>query len=145
MFGMATALESIMKMRSVRILVADDDPDLLRTVAHSLEATGAAVTCATNGADLIALIGEEEFDLVIADISMPWMTGLQAMHSATYAGLATPILIITALKDERIPEQVKALGTDALLLRKPFGLDELDAAVTTLLARPTETGVPPAP
>jgi CheY-like chemotaxis protein len=124
-----------MKMRSARILVADDDPDLLRTVAHSLEVSGAHVTCATNGADLIALIGEDEpFDLVIADISMPWMTGLQAMHSATYAGLATPILIITALKDERIPEQVKALGTDSLLLRKPFGLDELDAAVTTLLS-----------
>jgi CheY-like chemotaxis protein len=132
---MARAPVVLMRAGPVRILVADDDPDLLRTVARSLERSGAQVTCATNGADLMSHLGDDRpFDLVVADISMPWMTGLQAMHSVKYAGLGTPTIIMTALQDAGIAEQVKALGGNTVLLRKPFGLEDLKAAVTGLLS-----------
>jgi len=92
------------------------------------------VVCAESGAELITRMAEEgPFALVVADISMPWMSGLHAMHSARYAGLATPIIIMTALQDARIAEQVDALGPNVVLLRKPFDVVELESAVASLL------------
>ncbi len=130
-----------------RILVADDDPALLDAVVESLENLGADVTRARSGGELIEKIGDEgPFDLVVTDVSMPWMSGLQAMHSARTAGLATPIIVMTALKDERIASQVGTLGRHAVLLRKPFPLSALEDAATKLLSqRPgAELGAPAA-
>lgn len=123
-----------------RILVADDDLSLLEAVSESLEALGARVIRASSGAELIEQIGEEgPFDLVVTDISMPWMSGLQAMHSARTAGLSTPVIVMTALDAERIASQVRTLGSDAVLLRKPFALDELAGEAKRLLERRRET------
>jgi CheY-like chemotaxis protein len=135
-------------LSNVHILVADDDIVLLEAVAESLEQLGAIVARARNGAELIEQIGDEgPFDLVVTDISMPWMSGLQAMHSTRTAGLATPVIVMTALTDERIPNQVRTLGRDAILLRKPFALEDLHAAARELLARRTgdDKGAPTAP
>src|SRR5262245_32464112 len=104
-----------------RILVADDETDLLQRIASAHRDLGAEVICSGSGAELIKKIADEgPFALVVADISMPWMSGLHAMQTARFAGLATPIVVITALTDPEIDEQVRALGRDALLLRKPF-------------------------
>lgn len=120
-----------------RILVADDDPGMLDAISESLEHLGANVIRASGGDELIEKIGEEgPFDLVVTDVSMPWMTGLQAMHSARTAGLGTPVIVITALKDERIASQVGALGRSAVLLRKPFSLSDLESAAMGLLRSP---------
>jgi len=117
-----------------RILVADDEPDLLQSVAVALKQGGADVVCAESGAELITKMADEgPFALVVADISMPWMSGLHAMHTARFAGLSTPVLVMTALPDPQIDEQVRALGRGALLLRKPFVLDDLLQAVEWLL------------
>jgi len=119
----------------VHVLVADDDPQLLDAVAEALTRLGADVVRAGSGADLIEqLANAGPFDLVVTDIGMPWMSGLQAMHLTRAAGLATSVIVVTALTDERIPAQVRALGENAVLLRKPFELAELEAAATTLLS-----------
>ena len=125
-------------LRHARILVADDDPDLLEAVSEALERQGAEVLRAESGAELIELMANESpYSLVVTDISMPWMTGLQVAHSARTAGLGIPIIVMTALKDERIPDQVGALGANAVLLRKPFDLAELASTADRLLsARP---------
>ncbi len=118
-----------------RILVADDDLELLDAVADALSHLGADVVRARTGGELIDKIADEgPFSLVVTDISMPWMSGLQAMHSARTAGLATPVIVMTALQDERVPTQVNALGPRAVLLRKPFALDELEVVASRMLA-----------
>lgn len=115
--------------------MADDDPELLEAVAEALERQGAEVVRAENGAELIERMADEgPFALVITDIAMPWMGGLQAMHSARTAGLGTPIIVMTALTDERIGAQVQALGQDVVLLRKPFELSALEAVVASMLS-----------
>jgi two-component system cell cycle sensor histidine kinase/response regulator CckA len=117
------------------VLLADDDPALLDTIAAALTRIGADVVRAWNGADLIEQLAKAgPFDLVVTDIGMPWMSGLQAMHSIRSAGLPTPVIVMTALTDERIPAQVQALGEHALFLRKPFGLGQLESAVSLLLS-----------
>ena len=117
-----------------RILVADDDPGILEAVAYALEDLGAEVIRARSGAELIEHLGTHgPFDLVVTDVSMPWMSGLQAMHSVRTAGLPTPVIVITALEADQVAEQVRTLGRNAVLMRKPFPLAELQDTARTLL------------
>jgi CheY-like chemotaxis protein len=117
-----------------RILVADDDPGILEAVAYALEDLGAEVIRARSGAELIEHLGTHgPFDLVVTDVSMPWMSGLQAMHSVRTAGLPTPVIVITALEADQVAEQVRTLGRNAVLMRKPFPLAELQDTARSLL------------
>jgi CheY-like chemotaxis protein len=134
-----SSLAHDISMRSgVRVLVADDDPQLLEVVSDALMQLGVDVTRAADGAELIEnLAAKGPFDLIVADIAMPWMTGVQALHAARTAGLGTSVLVITALRDETLFARVKALGENAALLHKPFAIAELESAVSTLLAQST--------
>ena len=127
---------------AARVLVAEDDPIQLRTVADALTQLGLEVVQASNGAELIERLADEgPFALVITDIRMPWMDGLKAMHATRAAGLGTAIIVMTALRDARVDAMVHALGENAMLLRKPFSLADLESAVQTLLAqRPSAPG-----
>ena len=127
---------TISVLSDARILVADDDPLLLEAVAEALSGLGARVTRAATGAELVdELAAAGPFDLVVTDVAMPWMSGLTAMRAARTAGLGTAVIVMTARQDEQIPAQVRALGRNAVLLRKPFGLDELEKIVSKLLTR----------
>ena len=118
-----------------RVLVADDDPELLDVVAEGLTRLGADVIRARNGAELIDHLAEHgPFDLVVTDIAMPWMTGLRAIHAARTAGVGTPVIVMTALRDEGLSARVEALGGNAALLKKPFDLAALESIAVNLLA-----------
>jgi DNA-binding response OmpR family regulator len=109
--------------------VADDDADVLAAVSDALASLGFTVLSVDSGAGLIdSLATDGPFDLIVTDISMPWMDSLKTMRSIRSAGVTTPVIVITALTDEQIPNRVQALGANAILLRKPFDLDELAAA-----------------
>jgi two-component system KDP operon response regulator KdpE len=126
-----------------RILVADDDPELLQLVVNALLVRGFDVVSATTGGELLEGIAEEgPFQLVITDVAMPWMTGLQVMHSARSAGLSCPVIVMTAMRSHKTAEQVAALGVEVQLLYKPFTIEDLDRAVRRALgdgASSTET------
>lgn len=129
-------------LADARVLVVEDDPLLLETVADALTRKGATVTRAASGAELVEQLDNEgPFDLIVTDISMPWMNGLEAMQTLRTAGLGTPVIVMTALANERLPSQVHALGENALLLRKPFEVSQLVAAASKLLARRSATAV----
>ena len=107
-----------------RVLVADDDADVLAAVSDALASLGFAVLSVDSGAGLIdSLALDGPFDLIVTDISMPWMDSLKTLRSIRSAGVTTPVIVITALTDEQIPNRVHALGANAILLRKPFDLD----------------------
>ena len=123
-------------LADARVLVADDDPELLEAVAEALTRLGANVTRAKDGAELIEhLAADGPFDLVVTDISMPWMTGVRAMHAARTTGLGTPVIVMTALREPSIPARVAALGQNAALLPKPFNLADLESLASRLLAQ----------
>ena len=122
-----------------RVLVADDDAELLEAVAETLVRLGADVVRASTGAELIERLAEYgPFDLVVTDVAMPWMTGLQAMHAARTVGLSTSVIVMTALRDPQIHARVKALGSKTALLQKPFDLKALESAVSKLLPQRSE-------
>lgn len=117
-----------------RVLVVDDDPQLLEALAEALEQLGATVAQAHNGGELIDRLADSSpFDLIVTDIAMPWMTGLSSMRAARTAGLGIPLIVITGLTDETIAAEVRGLGGNAILLRKPFAIRELKSAVEHLL------------
>jgi CheY-like chemotaxis protein len=118
----------------VRVLVADDDAQLLSAVADAFTQFGADVTRAATGAELIdALSGEGPFDLVVTDVSMPWMNGLRAIRTARAAGIGAAVILMTALRDKNLEREVRALGRNTMLLRKPFALADLESAATRVL------------
>lgn len=112
------------------MLVADDDRELLELVGRAMRRIGLDVSLASSGGELLEQIAEHgPFDLVVTDVSMPWMTGLQVMHSARTAGMVCPAVVMTALRDHVTRQQIKALGLDVRLVQKPFGIAELESAV----------------
>ena len=141
-------------LQHTRILVADDDVELLGFVAEALEAVGAEVTRAKNGAELIERLNDKTpFALVVTDVSMPWMSnlrvvpwmsGLEVMESARFVGVTTPVIIMTALRDGQLPLQVAAMGRQVALLRKPFDANDLRLLADSLLASP-EPSIPQPP
>ena len=133
----ARRLQKPIRMTRPRALVADDDAELLSLVTRALRHLGTDVTAVASGGELLEKVANEgPFDVIVTDISMPWMTGLQVMHSARAAGLPVPVVIMTALRDPTLPEQVASLGARAELLHKPFSIEELEAALRKCLAVP---------
>ena len=123
-------------LADARVLVADDDPELLEAVAAALTRLGASVTQAQDGAGLIEhLAADGPFDLIVTDVAMPWMTGVRAMHAARTTGVGTPVIVMTALRDDWVPARVAALGQNAALLPKPFSLADLESLASRLLAQ----------
>lgn len=122
-------------MARLRALVADDDSEMLNLVGKALTQFGADIVSVTSGGELLEkLANDGAFDVIVTDISMPWMTGLQVMHSARTAGLPVPVIVMTALRDPTLPEQVRSLGAHAELLQKPFSISQLHAAIRRCMA-----------
>ncbi len=116
-----------------KILLADDDANLLETLAFNLRAAGFQVVTAPDGAAALDLARSEAPDLVILDLMMPQLDGLTVCRSIRQAA-DTPILILTA----RTGELDKIIGLESGAddyLTKPFSLGELQARIRALLRR----------
>jgi DNA-binding response OmpR family regulator len=108
------------------ILVVDDDPTILATVAETLDMEGYAVVTATNGAEALVAAERDLPSLVLLDMRMPVLDGWGFMRAAHERGLELPVLVMTAAADaRRWAAEIGAQG----VLPKPFELDELLAAV----------------
>ncbi len=123
------------KEDSVRILVAEDDLETRKLMAERLRRNGFEVVAVGDGlAALDRLCGKpsEEvlrgFDVVIADIRMPGMTGLDLLTNLRCTHRDLPIILITAFGSAETHEQAKRLGAWTVL-DKPFDLERLEAAV----------------
>jgi two-component system response regulator MprA len=118
---------------NMRILVVDDDPEILSVVRRGLAYEGYTVETAADGAEALAKAREKEPDLVILDVMMPGMDGIE-VAGRLRKGSDIPILMLTA--KGTIADKVAGLesGADDYLV-KPFAFDELLARVKALLRR----------
>jgi DNA-binding NarL/FixJ family response regulator len=125
---------------SKRLLVVDDEPNLLRAVAAALRAEGYEVVTARNGREALVRVAESVPDLVISDIRMPGMDGYQLAGQlrASSRTAIVPIIFLTA-KDETT-DRVAGFraGVDAYIT-KPFEPDELLAVIQSILSRVERT------
>lgn len=117
-----------------RVLVADDDEEMVEVVARVLERLGLDVTTAYSGGALLDEVAAHgPFALIVTDVSMPWMSGLQVMHSARAAGMSSPVIVMTGMRDQKTADEVHNLGAQVRRLNKPFTVDELEEAVRASL------------
>lgn len=115
-----------------RVLVAEDDPVTLSLVATTIRRLGFDVITAEDGDALLQAVAEDgPYDLIVTDVAMPWMSGLQVASSVRAAGLLTPVLVMTALPVQG--SLIRRLGDAAVLLRKPFHVKDLVSAVDHLV------------
>ncbi len=117
-----------------RILVVDDEVHLAAGIRENLEAEGYRADVAHDGRAGLAQVREQHFDLVVLDVMMPNMDGLQLCEEMRREGLQTPVLFLTVKND--VADRVRGfeVGGDDYLA-KPFHLKELLLRVAAILRR----------
>jgi len=118
----------------VRILIAEDDTVLADGLTRSLRQSGYAVDSVNNGAEAETALRGAEFDLLILDLGLPKLSGLDLLKRLRSRNSHVPVLILTAL--DGVDDRVRGLdlGADDYLA-KPFELAELEARVRALTRR----------
>ena len=119
----------------MRILIAEDDQVLADAILRSLRGSGAVADHVDNGSEAdAALLTNHEFDLLILDLGLPRMHGLEVLKRLRARGSALPVLVLTAA--DSVEERVRGLdlGADDYMA-KPFSLQELEARVRALTRR----------
>ena len=123
------------------MLVIDDDPKILSLMRRGLSFAGYAVDTAADGEEALALARDNPPQLVVLDVMMPGLDGIEVCRRLRAGEPELPILMLTA--KDRVPDRVAGLdaGADDYLV-KPFAFDELLARIRALLrrARPAEAG-----
>ncbi len=117
----------------MRILLVEDHVELSHWVSKALRDANFTVECAATGADADALLHTQDYALVILDLTLPRMDGLEVLRRLRARG-GTPVLILTARGGLEEKVQGLNLGADDYLA-KPFELAELEARVKALLRR----------
>jgi two-component system KDP operon response regulator KdpE len=125
-----------------RVLVVDDEAPLREFVRRNLEVRGYRVRTASNGLEALAAFGAQPFDLVILDLMMPHLDGLETARRIRERSLV-PIVILTALGEEQDKVRAFEIGADDYLT-KPFGVEELLARVKAVLRRSVWSEMAPA-
>jgi len=117
-----------------RVLVVDDDKAVRESLRRSLEFNGYDVALATDGAEALARIGSSDPDVVIMDVMMPRLDGIETTRALRSAKNDVPILVLTAR--DAVGDRVEGLDAGADdYLTKPFALQELLARLRALLRR----------
>jgi len=126
-------------MAAHRVLLVEDETEIASPLVHTLRREGYAVDQATNGRDAIAAAVHDQPDVVILDLGLPDMDGLEVCRALREAEYTGAVLILTG----RTRELDRVVGLDAGAddyLAKPFGLAELLARLRALLRRTTVRG-----
>jgi two-component system response regulator MprA len=122
-----------------RVLVVDDDRAVRESLRRSLEFNGYDVSLASDGAEALAGIGGLAPDVVVMDVMMPRLDGIEATRALRNAGHDVPILVLTAR--DAVGDRVDGLDAGADdYLTKPFALQELLARLRALLRRVVPQG-----
>lgn len=121
-------------MKSESILVIDDEPDMRMALSHALSRTGYSVDTASGGIEALNKFRKEDFGLVITDVKMPEMSGMQVLQGIRKVSPGIPVIMITAYGT--IANAVEAMQEGASdYIIKPFSAEALEAAVQKACAK----------
>ena len=129
-------------MKKTQILVVDDDPAILKLLCTNLKARGYMVSTAVNGEEALVGVESDIIDLIILDIMMPKMDGVEVCRRVREWS-DVPIIVLSARGDEKDKVKCLELGADDYLT-KPFGIAELIARVKTALRHSNSSRAAPA-
>jgi len=118
----------------MKILVAEDEPMLLKTIELKLKKEGYEVITTADGREAAAKIEETDPDMVITDIMMPYVSGLEIVSILSKRSRKVPIIMLSAMEQEKVVMEAFELGADDYIT-KPFSLNELAMRVKKLAAQ----------
>jgi len=119
----------------MRVLVVEDEPGIAQFIRQGLREAGYAVDVAYDGEEGLDYVYVAEYDVLVLDILLPKLDGLDVLHALRARGVKTPVLLLTA--KDTVEDRVRGLdsGADDYLI-KPFAFPELVARLRALLRRP---------
>ena len=112
----------------MKILVAEDEPIMLKTIELRLKKDGHTVITTDNGQEALLLIENHHPDLIITDIMMPFSSGLEIIGKVKQAKKKTPVIVLSAMGQENVVLEAFNLGA-ADYITKPFSPNELSMRV----------------
>jgi two-component system KDP operon response regulator KdpE len=112
----------------LRVLVVDDEPPILRFLRASLQSQGYIVSTAADARTALDIVGKGAADLIVLDLGLPDMDGLDVVRQIREGGETLPIIILSSRDNESAKVTAFDLGVDDYVT-KPFGIDELLARI----------------
>ncbi len=112
----------------VRVLVVDDEPAITRFLRAGLTSQGYVISEAAEGRAALDIVRRNATDLVVLDLGLPDIDGLEIIRRVRASGSAVPIIVLSSRSDERGKVEALDLGADDYVT-KPFGIDELLARI----------------
>lgn len=132
--------------RMPRILVAEDDPEMRRLLAWNLRKAGFDTVECSDGWDLLDHLGNpvlsgapDDFDLIVSDIRMPGVTGLEVLEGIHETEWFVPMILITAFGSDQVHREAEELGA-AGMFDKPFDIKELVDRIREILVLDSNLG-----
>ena len=117
----------------MKVLIVDDEPDILLMLRVNLEAEGYQTALAADGETALRRIADERPDLILLDVMMPVMDGWGVLEALAHDVLAHRVVVISAKSSERDVTHALELGASAYL-SKPFDPDELMEVIGRVLS-----------
>ena len=119
-------------MSAGRILIADDDESMRRILSQVLQEEGYSCVVTATGKDALEMTRQQDFDLVLLDLKMPGITGLEVLSTLNQAHSNICLIVVTGVIDEGIITECMKLGASGCII-KPFRLEEVVAMVAGAL------------
>ena len=120
-----------------RIMIADDDPDLLELLKMDLSYQGYDVSAASDGREALALATKERFDLVLLDVMMLYIDGYHVAYElSSKLGPNAPKIVIMTSRDTVREKGIAMMSGAMTVIQKPFGMAELHTRLTEILSKP---------
>jgi two-component system, OmpR family, response regulator len=120
---------------ATRVLLVEDDDDNRELMSEVLEAAGYEVTVAASGAEGLRLLSERSVDVLVTDVGMPGMGGLELARASKEIAPHVPVVAVTGYAEREDIARAQGNVLDAVLV-KPVEPDALTSAVEALLRRP---------
>jgi CheY-like chemotaxis protein len=122
------------ELGGLEILVVEDDPDSRGFLARLLQDCGARITTAADGEEAIQAASTGLYDLILTDLRMPVMDGMDLLRSLRRLSISTHVVMITAYGDVGDFTEAMDLGADAFV-RKPFTVSQILEVIRAALCR----------
>lgn len=124
-----------------KLLIVDDEPKIRAMLADCLQQAGLAIATAESGEEALAKIAQDPPDVMILDVKMKGMSGVEVLRQVRASFPHMGVLIITGFDDERVEEDAMRLGVLGVI-HKPLVLSEVRQTIHEALASPSR-GQPP--
>lgn len=125
------------RLEDVRVLIVDDDRDVLESMDAAFQSEGAATQLATDGNEAVRICNEDPPDLVVLDMMLPRRSGFLALEKIKGREDSPIVIMVTANEGKRHQAYAESLGVDRYLL-KPVPLERLVSVAAELIAKQDE-------